>query len=63
MKQPKPCPFCGGDAYIDVLMGTMHVRAHHKRSCKMRPDTWLLSSYPIEKQIKYWNRRHKKEGL
>jgi hypothetical protein len=53
----KPCPFCGGEAIIRVLMGKMYICPIHKRNCLLRPDTWLQSSYPIQKQIKAWNRR------
>ena len=57
MNELKPCPFCGGEAVIRVLMGKMYICPIHKRNCLSRPDTWLLSSYPIQKQIKVWNRR------
>lgn len=53
----KPCPFCGGEAEIAVLMGTRYINANHKRNCIIKPDTWLQSSMPIKKQIKAWNRR------
>lgn len=55
----KPCPYCGGTAYIDILMGTPHIRAHHKKNCCMKPDTWLLASEPMSKQTKAWNMRPK----
>lgn len=54
----KPCPFCGGIAYIDVFStGTPYVSAHHTKKCKMHPDTWLLATEPLKKQIKAWNTR------
>lgn len=53
----KPCPFCGGSAYIDILMGDVYVTAHHTNRCLMKPDTWLLSGKPLRKQIKAWNMR------
>lgn len=53
----KPCPFCGGEAEIAVLMGTRYINANHKRNCIIKPDTWLQSTMPIKKQIKAWNRR------
>lgn len=53
----KPCPYCGGSAYIDVLMGKQFLSAHHSKKCLMRPDTWLLSSESLKKQIKAWNMR------
>lgn len=31
------------------------------RRCLMRPDTWLLSSQSLKKQIKAWNMRGKNE--
>lgn len=55
----KPCPFCGGEAVIRELMGSLYIRPIHKKDCVMRPDTWLLSSKPLKKQIKAWNRREK----
>ena len=53
----KPCPFCGGESVIRVLMGKEYIKPIHKKNCVVRPDTWLLSSLPIKKQIKAWNRR------
>lgn len=57
----KSCPYCGGSAYIDILMGKQYIRAHHTRKCKLRPDTWLLSSEKLSKQIKAWNQRPKEK--
>lgn len=57
MSELKPCPFCGGEAVIREQMGNLYIRPIHKRSCIMRPDTWLLSSMPLKNQIKAWNRR------
>lgn len=61
MKLPelKPCPYCGGSAYIDILQGNQYINAHHSKKCLMRPDTWLMSSNPLTKQIKAWNMRKK----
>ena len=59
MAELKPCPFCGGKAYIDVLLGKQYVQCFHKKSCLIRPDTWLISENSIKKQIKAWNRRVK----
>ena len=53
----KPCPFCGGEAVIRVLMGKEYIRPIHKKNCVMNIDTWLQSSLPIKKQIKAWNTR------
>lgn len=55
----KPCPYCGGSAYIDIFMGHQVIRAHHKKNCLMSPDTWLMSSQPLRKQTKAWNMRPK----
>lgn len=53
----KPCPFCGGVAYISLHpFNYPHIDCHHTNKCKIRPDTWLLS-LPLKKQIKAWNRR------
>lgn len=62
LKTPKPCPFCGGKSIIDICMNRMYIRPYHKRTCKMKfLDTWLISSEPIEKQVKAWNRRMKND--
>jgi hypothetical protein len=53
----KPCPFCGGEAVIRVLMGKEYIYPIHKKNCVMKIDTWLQSSLPIKKQIKAWNMR------
>ena len=53
----RPCPFCGGEAVIRVLMGKEYIRPIHKNNCVMSIDTWLQSSLPIKKQIKAWNTR------
>lgn len=58
----EPCPYCGGRAYIDVLFDKPYINAHHSKKCKMRPDTWLLSSEPLKKQIKAWNKRVGENG-
>jgi hypothetical protein len=57
MAELKPCPFCGGEAVIRVLMGKEYIRPMHKKNCVMEIDTWLNSSLHIKKQIKAWNRR------
>jgi hypothetical protein len=53
----KPCPFCGGEAVIRVLIGKEYICPIHKKNCVMKIDTWLQSSLPIKKQIKAWNMR------
>ena len=52
----KPCPFCGGEAYISMQLRP-HIECFHKRSCRMQPNTWLISLEPLKKQIKAWNMR------
>lgn len=56
----KPCPFCGGEAVIRVLIGKEYIRPIHKKNCVMNVDTWLQASLPIKKQIKAWNTRIEK---
>lgn len=58
MEQLKPCPYCGGKAYIDTFSGNWHIEAFHKKDCIVRPNTFLGSSnHSIAKQVKAWNRR------
>lgn len=57
MSELKPCPFCGGESVIRILMGAEYIAPIHKKNCAIRPDTWLQSDLPIKKQIKAWNRR------
>lgn len=59
LEAPKPCPFCGGKSIIDVCFDRMYIRPYHKRTCNMKHlNTWLISSMPIDKQIKIWNKRY-----
>lgn len=58
----KPCPFCGGDAYIEVYAGITFINAHHTKRCAMHPDTWLLTNKSLKKQIKAWNMRASKKN-
>ena len=54
----KPCPYCGGSAYIEVFpTGTPYISAHHAEKCEMKPDTFLKSALSLKKQIKAWNQR------
>ena len=55
---PEPCPFCGGKAFLNHSFNTWYVDCFHTKSCKIKPDTWLLSSLPIKQQIKEWNKRN-----
>ena len=57
MRELKPCPFCGGEAVIRVLMGKEYICPIHKSNCIIKPDTWLQSDLSIKKQIKAWNTR------
>ena len=59
MKQPdlKPCPFCGGEAYVADLRYGQYVTCHHTDECHIRPDSHPFSGAKIEEQIKAWNRR------
>lgn len=53
----KPCPFCGGKAYIDTF-GGWHIDAFHKKDCIVEPNTYLRThENNIKQQIKAWNRR------
>lgn len=53
----KPCPYCGGAAYIDITMSMAYIDAHHTKQCLMRPNTWLLCHKSMKKQINAWNAR------
>jgi hypothetical protein len=59
MSEPilRPCPYCGGRAYVAKSMGSKHIVCDHKRKCRMKPDTWLISAMPLTWQIKAWNMR------
>lgn len=59
----KPCPYCGGRAYIDIVSDMPFVNAHHTKKCKVRPNTWLLAiKFSLKKQIKAWNLREGDNG-
>lgn len=57
----KPCPFCGGRAVICEQVGHFYINPIHRKKCVIKPDTWLISSKPIEKQLEAWNRRSNDE--
>lgn len=59
----KPCPFCGGAAYVALTLGSLHIACNHDGSCGPRPSTWFDSDKSIYTQIKIWNQRveNKKE--
>lgn len=53
----KPCPFCGGDAYIKLTHGNFWIDCFHNKDCLIKTNTWLYSSHNIKEQIEKWNRR------
>ena len=54
----KPCPFCGGEAYVSAINDTEYVRCNHKKNCIVKPDTWLSAlNVSLRKQVNAWNRR------
>lgn len=55
----KPCPYCGGEAFVKELLGHQYIECKHKSRCLIAPNTWLQSSQPLRKQIRAWNRRSK----
>lgn len=57
MKDLKPCPFCGGKAFITILLDRPYIDCFHTKKCLMKPNTWLLSCESIKKQTKAWNQR------
>ena len=54
----KPCPFCGGRAYIADTFNQYHIDCYHNKNCIAAPNTWLRhSGLSLSKQIKLWNKR------
>ena len=53
----KSCPFCGGKAFITTSFDKPYIDAFHTKKCLINPDTFLISSKSLNKQIKAWNRR------
>ena len=56
MEELKPCPFCGGEAFITSLSKHQH-KVFCNNDCVTMPprhDMWFTS---YEKAIKAWNRR------
>lgn len=51
----RPCPYCGGMAYISEEMSNKYIDCKHTKKCLMRPNTWLISAKKINKQMKAWN--------
>lgn len=58
MSELKPCPFCGGEAVIRFQMGSQYISPNHKRTCIIKPNTWLISTKKINEQIEAWNNRN-----
>ncbi len=57
VKEIKPCPFCGGSAYINHSLNSIYIECYHTKYCVARPNTWFNSSEDIYTQINKWNRR------
>lgn len=56
---PEPCPFCGGESYIafSKLNNTPYITSFHSKKCLIKPDTWLIATESLDKQLKAWNMR------
>ena len=52
----KPCPFCGGNAFID-LADMLYINCHHKKNCICRCNTYFTNDRSIYTQMKMWNNR------
>ena len=51
----KPCPFCGGRAYIANSFNQYHIDCYHNKNCIAAPNTWLRhSGLSLSKQIKLY---------
>ena len=59
MVELKPCPFCGGHAFVDVFMDVEYVNVCHDSMCIVKPSTAIsaIEELPLKFQIKAWNRR------
>ena len=59
----KPCPFCGGEARVDVFMNHEYVACKHKKNCIFEPSgEFMMFDVSIRKQINAWNRRNGGDG-
>lgn len=50
------CPFCGAAAQVRTLMDREYIDCDHAKGC-ISPNTWAISSQPLFRQIRAWNRR------
>lgn len=56
-EQLKGCPFCGKDARVSEVFGTVYIGCVNKK-CKIQPSTWLRDqSNDFNKVFKDWNER------
>lgn len=53
----RPCPFCGGKAYLHHNGKTYFVICGSRKKCKVRPQT--ISS-DLDTVVNAWNKRSKK---
>ena len=53
-----PCPFCGGEAKLNVLYDDFHQVGCSNPLCKVLPQTWSYDT--DEEAIEAWNRRENK---
>ena len=53
----RPCPYCGGEAYISEQQNSVYIDCDHKKKCMTRPSTWSQSALPLSRQIIGWNMR------
>ena len=60
MADVKPCPFCGGDAFVEKKRDQYIVKCFHKDRCYLvglNPPRFNIE----EVMVKQWNRRVKTE--
>ena len=58
----KPCPFCGGEAFLDEVLDRIFVNAHHTKDCLITPSTWLGGEHDLSAEVRAWNRRYEEGG-
>ena len=54
--EARPCPYCGARAQVRELMDREYVDCNHEPWC-LGPNTWMISSQPLFRQLRAWNRR------